>query len=441
MIKKITGHSILRSLLLLLTLFGTLLVPRALLANPPVIVITSLSAEVTTYLQQQLSEQLPHLNLRFINKKTSAVLTHLEKNLYPRPDLVIVSALDAFDWLSQQDQLVKLNATDRLSYTPFAYSGYGLMTNQSYLEAHQLPSPNEWDDILNPLYRNHIAMSTPSRSGTTHIIVETLLQERGWREGWQYLLRLAGNLSTITARSFGVRQGVINQRFGLGLTIDFFAFTAQYSQPNIHFIYPSPSAFLPVSGGLVKGGLQPAGAREVIHYLLSAHGQSMLLAPEMSRYPVDSSVLQKKPTHLLNHYSQQIGNTLHYDSRLAVKRYHLVNALFDELITFRLDFMQQSWSSLYNIREILNNNSNPELEAFYQSIRDDLISIPFAELRLGETTLLDDFTQVLPGAPLSAIQQSEMSEWRQWSREQQERVTHNIATLKSQLEGASRGSF
>jgi hypothetical protein len=103
--------------------------------------------------------------------------------------------------------------------------------------------------------------------------------------------------------------------------------------------------------------------------------------------------------------------------------------------------MQQSWASLYSIREILNNNPNPELEAFYQSIRDDLISIPFAELRLGETTLLDNFTQVLPGAPLSAIQQSEMSEWRQWSREQQERVTHNIATLRSQLEGASRGSF
>lgn len=410
-------------------------------ANPPVIVITSLSAEVSGYLQQQLSTQFPALNLRFINKKTSAVLTHLKKNLYPRPDLVMVSALDAFDWLSQQDQLTKLDPQDRLAYTPFAYSGYGLMLNQAYLTQHNLPEPKHWEDLLKADYRGHIAMSTPSRSGTTHVIVETLLQEKGWQEGWRYLLRLAGNLSTITARSFGVRQGVINQRFGLGLTIDFFAFTAHYQHPDIRFVYPSPSAFLPVSAGLVKGAEQPEAARQLIHFLLSPQGQSMLLAPELSRFPVDKTILQQSPEHLLNHYSQQIGHTLNYNSRLAVRRYHLVNALFDELITYRLDFMQQSWQTLHDIRTMLDQAPNPAFEATYQILVDDLRSTPFNELRLNETALLESFTQVLPGAPLSDAQLAEMDAWRQWSREQQDRITHQLSTLKHQLTGVTRGAF
>ncbi|WP_286240045.1 ABC transporter substrate-binding protein [Neptuniibacter halophilus] len=431
----------LRSLSLLVLLCGSLMQPRFLLAAEPVVVITSFSSEVSRFVQQQLAQHRPELDLRFINKKTAAVLTHLEKNLYPRPDLVIMSAPDAFDWLSQQGQLRKLSQHARLAYTPFAYSGYGLMLNQTYLQQHQLSPPQHWEDLLRPEYRGHIAMSTPSRSGTTHVMVETLLQEKGWHEGWAYLLTLSGNLSTITARSFGVRQGVINQRFGLGLTIDFFAFTARYQHPQIGFVYPSPSAFLPVSAGLVKGGAQPEAAEQLIRYLLSPTGQKMLLAPQLSRFPVEEQVLAGQPDHLLNQYQNNIGQTLDYDSRLAVRRYQLVNALFDELITLRLDFMQQSWASLQQIRKQLQQQPDPELSALYQVIEEDLLSVPFAEIRLGETELLQSFAQVLPGAQLAAGQQREMDEWRQWSREQQDRINHLIASLQHQLGGASRGSF
>lgn len=431
----------LRCFLLILCCLGALGQVRPTLADQPVIVITSFSAEVSGYLQQQLSASMPDLNLRLINKKTPAVLTHLEKNLYPRPDLVIMSAPDAFDWLSQQGQLTKLAPNDRLDYTPFGYSGYGLMTNQQYLQQHQLPTPVHWEDLLRPQYRGHIAMSTPSRSGTTHVIVETLLQEKGWRDGWAYLLRLAGNMSTITARSFGVRQGVINQRFGLGLTIDFFAFTAHYQYPEIGFVYPSPSSFLPVCAALVKGGLQPESARRLIQFLLGAQGQSMLLAPELSRFPVDKNVLEQHPDHLLNRYIEQTTQTHDYDSRLAVRRYQLVNALFDELITLRLEFMQQSWGALHEIRQQLDRSPNPELETLYQATLDDLLSVPFEEARLGDTKLLSSFAQVLPGAQLSDVQQNEMAQWQRWSRQQQDRVTHNLSMLKHQLAVAPSGAF
>ncbi len=410
-------------------------------AQQPVVVITSFSAEVSNYLHQQLSKQLPEFNLRFINKKTPAVLTHLEKNLYPRPDLVIVSAPDAFDWLNQQGQLTPLLPQQPLKYTPFAYSGYGLMINRQYMQEYQLREPKRWEDLLQTEYRGHIAMTTPSRSGTTHVIVETLLQDKGWNQGWAYLLQLAGNLTTITARSFGVRQGVINQRFGLGLSIDFFAFTAQYDDPDIHFVYPAPSVFLPASAGLVKDGPNPEAARQLVSYLLTTEGQRMLLAPELSRFPVNQQVLNEQPEHLLNTYLPSIQHSRDYDSQLAVKRYQLVNALFDELITLRLDFLQQSWSRLESIRQRLDLSPQPEFEPAYAAIRQDLVSIPFDADQLDNLALLGSFTQVLPGAQLSETQLQEMERWRQWSRQQQDRITHQLSVLKHQLDGVSRGTF
>ncbi len=46
-------------------------------------------------------------------------------------------------------------------------------------------------------------MSSPSRSDTNHLMVESLLQQKGWIKGWETLLTTAGNLVTISSRSFG----------------------------------------------------------------------------------------------------------------------------------------------------------------------------------------------------------------------------------------------
>jgi ABC-type Fe3+ transport system substrate-binding protein len=53
-------------------------------------------------------------------------------------------------------------------------------------------------------YFNHLVISAPSRSGTTHLTVETILQAYGWEKGWALLLNAGGNMGSITDRSFGV---------------------------------------------------------------------------------------------------------------------------------------------------------------------------------------------------------------------------------------------
>src|SRR5690606_17693640 len=61
-------------------------------------------------------------------------------------------------------------------YSGFAASGYGIMWNTRYVEANGLPTPKEWEDLAGPEYYDHVAMAAPSRSGTTHLTVETILQ-------------------------------------------------------------------------------------------------------------------------------------------------------------------------------------------------------------------------------------------------------------------------
>lgn len=98
------------------------------------------------------------------------------------------------------------------------------MWNTRYLSANKLPKPKEWSDLIKPIYYDHIGMSSPSRSGTTHLTLEAILQGEGFLKGWQTMKFISGNFKTVAATSFAVPDGVNSGDFGIGIVIDFFWF-------------------------------------------------------------------------------------------------------------------------------------------------------------------------------------------------------------------------
>ena len=114
-------------------------------------------------------------------------------------------------------------------YFGFAASGYGIMWNERYVKANKLPEPKEWQDLAKPVYYDHVSIAAPSRSGTTHLTIETILQGEGWDKGWRTIKEMAGNFRNVTERSFGVPEAVNSGQVGYGIVIDFFAFSAQAS--------------------------------------------------------------------------------------------------------------------------------------------------------------------------------------------------------------------
>ena len=92
------------------------------------------------------------------------------------------------------------------TYWGFAVSGYGLMWNTRYLALHKLPAPREWTDLADPRYSGHLVISAPSRSGTTHLTVEVILQAYGWEKGWGLLFRWAATWAPSPSAASGCRR-------------------------------------------------------------------------------------------------------------------------------------------------------------------------------------------------------------------------------------------
>ena len=99
-------------------------------------------------------------------------------------------------------------------YFGFAASGYGIMWNERYCEGQRLPEPKEWQDLAKAVYFDHVSIAAPSRSGTTHLTIETILQGEGWDKGWATIKAMAGNFRNVTERSFGVPEAVNSGQVG-----------------------------------------------------------------------------------------------------------------------------------------------------------------------------------------------------------------------------------
>ena len=189
-----------------------------------------------------------------------------------------------------------------------------------------------------------------SRSGTTHLTVEVILQAYGWEKGWALLLQMGGNMGSITERSFGVPEAVASGQLGIGVVIDFFGLSAIASGQPIDFAYPSLTSVVPASVAVVRNGPNPANARAFVEYLLSDEGQLRLFAPEIGRLPVVPALYARAPKGYPNPFTMKLGG-VDFNNRLASGRREIVNSLYDHLITFRHAELRAAWGALYRAEE------------------------------------------------------------------------------------------
>jgi spermidine/putrescine-binding protein len=220
------------------------------------------------------------------------------------------------------------------------------MWNTRYLQAHKLAAPKEWVDLAQAPYHGHLVMSAPSRSGTTHLTVEVILQAYGWAKGWALLLASGGNMGAITERSFGAPEAVISGQYGVGVVIDFFGLSAISSGHPVDFAYPSLTAVVPASVAKVKNGPNAENATKFITYLLSDPGQTLLFSPEIGRLPVVPALYAKAPKGYPNPFQLKLGG-VKFDAKLSSSRVNVVNALFDQAITFRHGELRAAWGTIH----------------------------------------------------------------------------------------------
>lgn len=355
-------------------------------AQQQLTIVTSFPKELTAAYKAAFEARNPGVKVEILNRGTSAAIAYVrEAPANNKPDIFWASAPDAFEVLAASNLLQKFDGRNpavpaKIGNYPIndpegyyygqALAGYGLMWNTRYMKANKLPEPREWADLTKPVYFGHAAISSPSRSGTTHLTVETILQGEGWEKGWRQMMEIAGNCAAITERSFGVPDGVNNGQYGIGLVIDFFGLAAKSSGFPVEFVYPSVTAIVPANIGLIANAKNAEMGKKFIAFTLSEEGQQLLFDPKISRLPVLPALYAKAPPGYPNPFSGKIKPKVNFDSELSQSRYYLVSAMFDHTITFRHKELVAATKAIHEAEKKLAGKNVPQARKLIDEARE-----------------------------------------------------------------------
>ncbi|KKB83645.1 ABC transporter substrate-binding protein [Devosia limi DSM 17137] len=408
-----------------------------------VTVVTSFSKDVTDPFKAAFEAANPGYALEVQNKNTNAGVQYLtETKANNQTDLFWASAPDAFHTLKANQLLASfvpsveglpekvgsydVNDPDGFFFG-FAASGYGIMWNERYIKANELAAPAEWSDLKHPQYYDHVVMAAPSRSGTTHLTVETILQGEGWDAGWGTLKSVGGNFQQVMDRSFGVPDAVNSGQAGIGIVIDFFAFSAQASGFPVGFSYPSVTTVVPANIAIVANAPNHDGAEVFVNFLLSEPGQEVLLEPTIRRLPINPATYAKAPEGFPNPYEDaRFQAMINFNGDLSSARSAVVDVLFDQLITFQLDNLKAATRAVHAAEAALVGKDNAEAGALIAEAHALIAAMPFDHEQAVSPEITDAFT----GGENKTSRQSELEQaWATFAAE-------NYAAAKAKAEAA-----
>lgn len=405
------------------------IVPAAAKAVQPsrLQIITSYPPDFYEPFTERFKSLHPEIKVSILNKKTTSAVAELLRGNNRKFDVFWSSSPDAFEILKLASMLrrterarqYKAIAGEGFSvddpdgyFYGFALSSVGWMWNDSYLENENIDVPNRWQDLEDSKYYSHVVMSTPLRSGTTHLIVESILQKMGWEKGWAYLLRMSGNLVTLSARSFSVTEGVKSGLYGVGLVIDILGRAPDAE--NVKFRYGEPVLLIPAGIGALKNSTNSREAEIFIDFMLSPEGQALLLKPQIRRLPVaqqmydNGKLAQSQLFKLIKK-----GRAMPYDAYLSQLRYNLVNHLFEEFITYKLLERRQLWKRLLSL-ESQYAADDPSFVSVKDRVYSLLSEIPVTEKQSLDPVFNAIFFNSFTGTPRSPEQQQQIEQWQQF---------------------------
>ncbi len=254
--------------------------------------------------------------------------------------------------------LKRVGDDGKIYWVAASIASFGFTVNHDVLQLYGLPVPQSWRDLASPTFgeplvaagQPAVGIANPVASTSNTRMYEIILQRYGWDEGWKILTTMAAN-SIIYPGSGDVRDAVIRGDIAVGITIDFYGYTAMMLNPACEYILPQGESIVngdPIA--LLKTSKHPEAAKAFIRWVLT-EGQKVWLDPEINRIPSNPSIFntpEGQERQDLKRIYEELASAqvIQFNDTLALSYETAMRFYFDAVLVKNHDLLQQAWTLL-----------------------------------------------------------------------------------------------
>ncbi len=254
--------------------------------------------------------------------------------------------------------MIKTDKEGHIKWIAAAIASFGFTINKAKLKEYGLPTPQKWIDLASPdfavtLPTPMVGVADPTKSTSNTRMYQIILQIYGWEKGWEIITRMAAN-ARIYDQSGLVRDAVIRGDIAVGITIDFYGYTAQLQNPK------ECKYILPKDGTIVNGDpiamltttKHPLAAQAFIAWVLSPEGQALWMNPKINRMPINPKVFTETPQgrarpDLKAAYERTLhAASIKFNETLAEETVHSMRWFYYATLTQAHNTLQKVWREI-----------------------------------------------------------------------------------------------
>ena len=283
-----------------------------------VVIFTTAEEERINYLQNELNEQFPNIDIEFqylgngnMVSKFQAEGTETEADIFydfevTNAEIVLNSNPAIFADLSSYDfSIYDSSVTGYLSshknYAVDAKLDGGVLVNKKVLESKGLSVPHSYSDLLDEKYKGLISMPNPKSSGTGYCFYNGLVATKGESEALNYFSELDKNVKEFTSSGSAPIKSVDrgDVAVGFGMLWQCVQFANNNSDLEV-VILDEKAPYNLYSMGMISGHDTKQNVKSVFDYLYND-----LNKKEVAAFTPDKIYVEQPQTTIAN-YPQNV---------------------------------------------------------------------------------------------------------------------------------------
>lgn len=247
-------------------------------------VYTAVEADQLKRYQWELRKAHPELRVKWVRDSTGVITAKLlaeQKN--PQADAVMGLALTSLLVMEKTGMLQPYRPKNVDQLKPEFYSQKGQPTwtgmtawesavcvNTVELKKKNLPMPQTWQDLAQPIYKNLIVMPNPASSGTGYLDVTAWMQIFGRQQAWSYMQALDKNIAQYVHSGSKPCKMAAQGETVIGISFGYPGFKLKSRGAPLEIVYPKEGLGWEMeASAILKGTKKLSSAQKFIDWTVS----------------------------------------------------------------------------------------------------------------------------------------------------------------------------